>query len=252
MELHPNEEQLPKVRGIYLLPNLLTTAALFSGVYAIIAATKGHFDVGAIAVFIAMIADTLDGRVARLTNTQTEFGAEYDSLSDMVSFGVAPALLVYSWSVSHLGKLGWLAAFLYVAGTALRLARFNTQVATQDKRYFQGLPSPAAAAVVAGMVWVGYIYEVGQSVFIGILAALITVSVAGLMVSTIRYQSFKKIDLRGKITFFVALIPVVILATIAMGPPEILFVTFLVYAFSGPVITLLQVRKMRAKERKIR
>jgi len=141
-------------RGIYLLPNLFTTAALFAGFFAIISAIQGRFEVAAVAIFIAMILDGLDGRVARMTNTQTEFGAEYDSLSDMVSFGVAPALVVYLWGLSTLGKVGWLAAFIYTAGAALRLARFNTQAVSIDKRYFQGLPSSAAVAVVFGMVWV--------------------------------------------------------------------------------------------------
>ncbi|TAK73804.1 MAG: CDP-diacylglycerol--serine O-phosphatidyltransferase, partial [Gammaproteobacteria bacterium] len=146
-------ELTDKKRGIYLLPNLLTTAALFAGFYSIVAAMRGHFDTAAIAIFVAMIADGLDGRVARLTNTQTPFGAEYDSLSDMAAFGIAPALVIYSWSISYLGKLGWLAAFLYAAATALRLARFNTQVS--DKHYFQGLPSPAGAGILASIVWLG-------------------------------------------------------------------------------------------------
>jgi len=156
MENENIQSQLPKTthpRGIYLLPNLFTTAALFAGFYAVIAAFKGYFDAAAIAIFVAMVADTLDGRIARLTNTQTAFGAEYDSLSDMVSFGVAPSLLVYTYCLSNLGKVGWLVVFLYTAATALRLARFNTQVNDQDKRYFQGVPCPAAAGVLAGAVW---------------------------------------------------------------------------------------------------
>ena len=152
-------EQLQKrKRGIYLLPNLFTTAALFSGFYAVLAGINGKFEHAAIAIFVAMVMDGLDGRVARLTNTQTAFGAEYDSLSDMVAFGLAPSLVMYVWSLSGLGKLGWLAAFVYTAGAALRLARFNTQVGTADKRYFQGLPSPAAAAVISGSVWVAVDY----------------------------------------------------------------------------------------------
>ena len=141
-------------RGIYLLPNLFTTAALFAGFYAIVQAMNGRFDQAAIAIFVAMVLDSLDGRVARLTKTQSAFGAEYDSLSDMVSFGAAPALIVYEWSLRGMGKLGWIAAFVYVAGAALRLARFNTMLEVADKRYFQGLPSPAAAALVAGFVWI--------------------------------------------------------------------------------------------------
>ena len=235
-------------RGIYLLPNLFTTAALFAGFYSIVAAMKGHFDIAAMAVFIAMVADTLDGRVARMTNTQTAFGAEYDSLSDMVAFGVAPALIVYSWSLSHLGKLGWLAAFLYTAGTALRLARFNTQSHDADKRYFQGLPCPPAAAVVAGSVWLGYSYNI-QGILIGLPIALLTVFMGMLMVSTIRYHSFKQIDLRGKVPFFVLLIPLLVIAAIAIDPPPILFAIFFFYAFSGPLLTLWQLRKMRKNKK---
>lgn len=234
---------MPKLhRGIYLLPNLFTTAALFAGFYSIIVALKGYFDLAAMAIFVAMIADTLDGRVARLTNTQTAFGAQYDSLSDMVAFGVAPALIVYSWSFSQLGNLGWLVAFLYTATTALRLARFNTQVV--DKRYFQGLPCPAAAGVVAGLVWAGFIYDI-DPVFIAIPAAVLVFFVAALMVSTIRYSSFKQIDMKGKIPFVAVVLIVFMLAAVAMEPPQVLFGVFLLYALSGPVLTLWQVRKMR-------
>lgn len=231
-------------RGIYLLPNLLTTAALFAAFYSVVAAMKGYFDVAAMAIFVAMIADTLDGRVARMTNTQTAFGAQYDSLSDMVAFGVAPALVIYSWSLSRLGKLGWLVAFIYTAATALRLARFNTQAHDQDKRYFQGLPSPAAAGVVAGTVWAGYAFGM-EGFLIAIPVAAVTLAVAALMVSTIRYHSFKKIDWKGKVPFFVAVILVVVLVAVAISPPEVLFALFFLYAFSGPVITLLQIRRRR-------
>jgi len=233
-------------RGIYLLPNLFTTAALFSGFYALIAAMNGNFENAAIAVFIAMIADTLDGRVARMTHTQTAFGAEYDSLSDMVSFGVAPALMVYHWSLAHLGKLGWMAAFLYAAGTALRLARFNTQSHDTDKRYFQGLPCPAAAGVVVGCVWLGYVCDI-QGILIAVPVSILTIVAAGLMVSKIRYHSFKKIDLKGKVPFFVLVVPVLIIAAIAVDPPKMLFATFFCYAISGPLLTLLELRKMRHK-----
>ncbi len=235
-----------KPRGVYLLPNLLTTAALFSGFYSIIAAVKGNFDVAAIAIYIAMVADALDGRVARMTNTQTAFGAEYDSLSDMVAFGVAPALLVYSWSLSSLGKLGWLAAFLYTAATALRLARFNTQADHDvDRRYFQGIPSPAAAGVVAGTAWFSASNNIAASWYLAIPIALLTVFVAALMVSTIRYHSFKKIDFTGKVPFIAAVVLIVGLTAIALDPPEMLFGIFFGYALSGPVLTLWQLRKMR-------
>jgi CDP-diacylglycerol--serine O-phosphatidyltransferase len=238
-------------RGIYLLPNLFTTAALFAGFYSVVAAMKGLFDIAAIAVFIAMIADTLDGRVARMTNTQTAFGAEYDSLSDMVAFGIAPALIIYSWSLSHLGKLGWLVAFIYAAGTALRLARFNTQSHDDDKRYFQGLPCPAAAAVITSAVWLGFSYQV-EGILIAIPVAVLTVLVAALMVSTIRYYSFKKIDLKGKVPFFVLFIPVLIIAAVAIDPPPVLFSVFFLYAFSGPVITLWQLRQRRRQKNESR
>lgn len=247
-----NSTQLPRLtqpRGIYLLPNLFTTAALFAGFYAIIAAVKGHFDHAAIAIFVAMVADTLDGRVARLTNTQTAFGAEYDSLSDMVAFGVAPSILMYSWSLSHVGKLGWLAVFLYTAATALRLARFNTQAHDQDKRYFQGIPCPAAAGVLAGFVWVGFSNDIVSDTWVVVPAVLLTVVAAGLMVSTIRYHSFKQIDLKGKVPFIVILVPILLLTAIVSAPELVLFAAFFIYAISGPIMTLWHIRRMRRAAR---
>lgn len=238
-----------QARGIYLLPNLFTTAALFAGFYAIVAAMKGYFDTAAIAVFVAMIADTLDGRVARMTNTQTAFGAQYDSLSDMVAFGVAPALVAYSWSLVNLGKLGWLAAFLYVSGAALRLARFNTQPHDYDKRYFQGLPTTSGAPVIVSAVWLGYEYDV-TGTFIAITTALLTILMAAFMVSNIRYYSFKQLNLKGKVPFFVLIIPVLVISAIILEPPEILFGIFFLYAFSGPIVTLWQLRKMRRQKKK--
>lgn len=245
LEQEPVELDLPEKnpqRGIYLLPNLLTTAALFAGFYAIVAAMKGHFESAAIAIFIAMVADGLDGRVARLTNTQSPFGAQYDSLSDMAAFGIAPALVIYSWSLSHLGKLGWLAAFLYAAATALRLARFNTQVS--DKPYFQGLPSPSAAGVVASSVWLGSNYALEGSLFAWPVAFM-TIIVSALMVSTIRYNSFKAVDFKGKVPFITVVLAVFIIVGIALEPPEILFGVFFVYILSGPVVTLWHLRRMR-------
>lgn len=239
-----NHSPLPRARGIYLLPNLFTTAALFAGFYSVVAAMKGLFDLAAIAVFVALVADTLDGRVARMTNTQTAFGAEYDSLSDMVAFGVAPSLIIYSWSLSHLGKLGWLVAFLYTAATALRLARFNTQAHDQDKGYFQGLPCPAAAAVIAGGVWLGYAYDLAGP-FIAIPAGIITFLVGAAMVSRIRYYSFKKIDWKGRVPFVAVVIVVLVMAAIAIDPPQMLFSMFFIYALSGPIVTLWQVRKIK-------
>lgn len=231
-------------RGIYLLPNLLTTAALFAGFYSIVAAMKGHFETAAIAIFVAMVADGLDGRVARLTNTQSPFGAQYDSLSDMVAFGIAPALVLYSWSLASLGKLGWLAAFLYTAGTALRLARFNTQVG--DKPYFQGLPSPSAAGVTASAIWMGSSYGLEGGVFaVAAPIAIMTILVAILMVSTVRYTSFKSVDFKGKVSFITIVLAVFILVGIALEPPEILFGVFTLYILSGPIVTLWRLRKMR-------
>ncbi|MGD8576071.1 MAG: CDP-diacylglycerol--serine O-phosphatidyltransferase [Thiohalophilus sp.] len=236
----------PRRRGIYLLPNLFTTAALFAGFYAIVAAMHGRFEPAAIAIFVAMILDGIDGRVARLTNTQTDFGAEYDSLSDMVSFGLAPALVIYQWSLFSLGKLGWLAAFIYAATAALRLARFNTQVEHADKRYFQGLASPSAAAIIAGAVWVGETYEVFPE-DLSYLMWGITVVVGLLMVSNVRYYSFKTINLRHRVPFVAVLVIVLILVLISSNPPVVLFAGFLVYALSGPVLTLIQLRRRRAE-----
>ncbi len=248
-EDHPMEpEKKPLSRGIYLLPNLFTTAALFSGFYSIVAAMKGYFDVASIAVFIAMVLDGLDGRVARMTNTQTAFGAEYDSLSDMVAFAIAPALIVYSWSLHTLGKFGWLVAFVYTAATALRLARFNTQSHDTDKRYFQGLPCPSAAAVVAGMVWCASYYNI-SGMLIAIPAAIVTFCVAALMVSRVRYYSFKQIDFKGKVPFIFVVVLMFVIAGIALNPPQILFGLFFLYAAYGPVMTLLQLRKMRRKNK---
>ncbi len=239
-----NEEQRRR-RGIYLLPNLFTTAALFSGFYAIVAGMAGRFEPAATAIFIAMILDGLDGRVARLTNTQSDFGVQYDSLSDMVAFGIAPSLVVYLWSLSSLGKLGWLAAFFYAAAAALRLARFNAQVKVVDKRYFQGLPSPTAAAVVAGLIWVGVDFKVdGHG--IAWLACLLTVLVAALMVSNVRYKSFKDLDLRGRVPFVAILAVVLVFVFISIHPPNTLFGMAMVYTLSGPFMTLVGLRSRRA------
>lgn len=228
-------------RGIYLLPNLFTSAALFAGFFAIVQAMNGMFELAAIAIFIAMVMDGLDGRVARMTNTQSAFGAEYDSLSDMVSFGVAPALILYVWALKPLGKLGWLAAFFYCACAALRLARFNTKLedADQDKRFFQGLPSPGAAAWLAGFVWVSYEYGVsGRDVFFGVLqwkwmAWAITVFAGASMVSDLRFYSGKDINLKHSVPFFVILGIMLAIVLISYSPPEVLFFVMTMYAFSG-------------------
>lgn len=237
-----------RARGIYLLPNLFTLSALFAGFYAIVAAMKGLFENAAIAVFVAMLLDSLDGRVARLTNTQTPFGAELDSLSDMVSFGVAPALVTYSFSLSGLGKLGWLAAFIYTACVALRLARFNTRLLANDKRYFQGLPSPAAAGIIAGFVWVCVQYDVSGRL-VGSITSLLTPLVGLLMVSNIRYRSFKDLDLKEHVPFMVILSIVLLLALIAIDPPDLLFLIFLLYGFSGPLTRLWHTYRKRRLRR---
>ncbi len=235
-------------KNIYLLPNLLTTAGLFAAFYSIVAALNAQFETAAIAIFIAMIADAFDGRIARLTNTESDFGAEYDSLADMVSFGVAPALLVYSWSLHSLGKFGWLAAFVYTAATALRLARFNTLLEVQDKRYFQGLSSPAAAGTVAGMVWLFHQMGIGGRA-IAILIGLSTVICALLMVSNIRYYSFKDIDFKGHVPFIAILLVVLVFVGISLDPPFILFVAFGGYAASGPINHLWRWYRVKIRRR---
>jgi CDP-diacylglycerol--serine O-phosphatidyltransferase len=220
-------------RGIYLLPNLFTTGALFAGFYAVVQAMNGRFEHAAVAIFIAMVLDGLDGRVARMTHTQSAFGAEYDSLSDMVSFGVAPALVIYEFALQGMGKLGWIAAFVYCSGAALRLARFNTQIDTvTDKRFFQGLPSPSAAALVAGFVWVMVEYGVtGHDV--RWLAAVVALLGGLTMVSNLRYYSGKEINLRKSVPFFVILLVVLAFVLVSTSPPEVLFGVFVLYTLSG-------------------
>ena len=232
-----------KRKGIYLLPNLLTTAGLFSGFFAVVSSMNGKFEAAAVAVFVAMIFDGLDGRVARITNTQSDFGAEYDSMADMVSFGMAPALVAYNWGLSDLGKIGWFAAFIYVAGAALRLARFNTQVGIADKRYFQGLASPAAAAVVSGFVWLGVEYDIdGNS--IGIIVALITGLSGLLMVSNFKYNSFKEVNWHGKVPFVALLLILLVFIVVATEPALVLFIVFALYAMAGPINTFRTVDKV--------
>lgn len=244
------ENPTPKRRrGIYLLPNLFTTAGLFAGFYAIVAATNDRFEAAAIAIFVAMVMDSLDGRIARLTNTQSDFGKEYDSLSDMIAFGLAPSLVMYEWVLSDFGKLGWLAAFVYAAGAALRLARFNVQHGVVNKRYFQGLASPAAAAVLASLVWVGNDFDLRDSSFVAVTGGILTVLVALLMVSNVRYRSFKDFDLRGKVPFVAIGLMVLIFVLISLGPPQVLFAIGFGYAVSGPIMTLMQLQRTRARRR---
>lgn len=232
-------------RGIYLLPNLFTTAALFAGFYAIVQAMNGKFEHSAIAVFIAMVLDGLDGRVARLTHTQSEFGAEYDSMSDMVSFGMAPALIVYAWALKDLDKWGWIAAFIYCACAALRLARFNTNVAVIDKRFFQGLPSPAAAALIAGFVWVMLTFQINGA-DIKWLVLIVTLFAGLTMVSNLPYYSGKEINLRRRVPFFVILLlGLFFFVLIPSHPPLVLFCLFVLYALSGYFLKLWRIVKRR-------
>lgn len=223
-------------QSIYLLPNMITLAALFAGFYSIVQAMDGRFVHAAIAIFVAMVLDGMDGRVARMTHTQSAFGAEFDSLSDMVSFGVAPALVAYEWMLRGFGKLGWVVAFIYCAGAALRLARFNTNSDVLDKRYFQGMPSPTAAAMVAGLVWVAI--EEGWSGESLVLrwGTLVVTAFAGLtMVSNVRYWSFKEINVRKTVPFVVLVPLVFLLVAVAADPPVALFGLFVAYGLSGYV-----------------
>ncbi|MBU6460903.1 MAG: CDP-diacylglycerol--serine O-phosphatidyltransferase [Proteobacteria bacterium] len=248
-----NEAEQQKVRprnkGYYILPNLFTSAGLFAGFYAIVQAMNGNFGYAAVAIFIAMIMDSMDGRVARLTGTQSEFGMQFDSLSDMVSFGIAPALVVYVWSLQSLGRVGWIAAFVYAAGAALRLARFNTQVEVADKRYFTGLPSPAAAALIAGFVWM--MYDLGiPGLELNWFSCGLTFFAGLTMVSNIRYYSFKDINLRKSVPFFVVLIPILAFILLATYPPLVVFSVFVAYGVSGYVLWLIQyVRKRKPVEK---
>jgi CDP-diacylglycerol---serine O-phosphatidyltransferase len=246
----PSEKNTGLKRGIYILPNLLTIGSLFAGFYAIVAALKGSYDHAAISIFIAMLMDGLDGRVARLTNTVTSFGAELDSITDMVSFGVAPALVIYSWALENLGKIGWLCAFVYVAAGALRLARFNTQLGNSDKRYFQGLSITASAGVIASVIWLGRDLEIPPH-SINILLAALTVIIGALMVSNIRYHSFKGIDFKKHVPFIVILAIASILIVISFAPAKILFAIFFLYACSGPILTIWGLRQ-RKKARKLK
>lgn len=237
-------------KGIYLLPNLLTTASLFAGFFSIVSAMNGLYSQASIAIFIAMVLDGLDGRVARMTNTQSDFGKEYDSLSDMMVFGVAPAVVMYNWALSTFDKdmwiwaeLGWLTAFFYCAAAALRLARFNTMAGTEneDKRYFLGLASPAAAAMVMGMIWCAtHNNFTGQE--LNYFAIPVTLAAGGFMVSNIRFRSFKDFSLDGHVPFRYLIILVGIFALIAVSPANVLFATAMIYGISGPLGALMRRR----------
>jgi CDP-diacylglycerol---serine O-phosphatidyltransferase len=247
--------QSTRRKGIYLLPNLVTTGGLFAGFYSIVASIDGNFHVAAWAIFTAMFLDGLDGRVARLTSTSSEFGKQYDSLADMVSFGLAPAIVIYQWGVERLGeygavwgRLGWLAAFLYVAAAAFRLARFNTNTG-QDRRFFQGLASPAAAAGVASTVWLATYYGIERYELPALVAGITVTAIAGLlMMSRFAYVSFKDISAGKRVRFAnLLLIPLVIIV-IAIEPQVTIFALFLVYAASGPAAWLWHRRRGRRQE----
>ena len=236
-------------RGIYLLPNLFTTLNLFAGFYAIVQGMNHEFEKASVAIFIAMVLDSLDGRVARLTRTQSAFGAEYDSLTDMVSFGAAPALIVYEWALRGMGRIGWIAAFVYCAGAALRLARFNTQLSVADKRWFTGLPSPAAAALVAGMIWVFNEYRVAGA-DVSWFAVAVTVYAGITMVSSVKFYSGKDINLRRMVPFSFAVVVVLALLLISIEPPIVLWGLMLAYGVSGYVMWGVQRWRREAQEKK--
>lgn len=240
-------------RGIYLLPNAFTTAALFAGFYAIVQAMNGRFEVAAMAIFAAMVLDGMDGRVARLTNTQSAFGEQYDSLSDMCSFGVAPALVMYEWALKDLGRWGWLAAFIYVAGAALRLARFNTNLTVVDKRYFQGLPSPASAALVAGFVWLAVDNKLQiQELWLPWVAFVVTVYAGVSMVTNAPFFSGKSFALSRSVPFWGILLVVLAFVFISVDPPIALFGLFVIYGLSGYFLWLWRWQKVQRLKRQRR
>ncbi len=247
------EERPPRRRGIVLLPNLFTTAALFAGLYSIIASMNGAFSAAAIMIFVAMVLDGLDGRVARLTGTATAFGAQYDSLSDMVAFGIAPALIIYAFTLHALveygsiwAKIGWLASFFYATATALRLARFNARAGKQGKRFFQGLPCPSAAALVAGLVWLAV--SLGMSARTLALPGLILTVFAGLlMVSNLGYYSFKEVRLDRRLAFPSVLAIPLLFILVTLSPPGVLFGAFLLYALSAPAWWLVRLNRRRMR-----
>ena len=227
----PNAPSRPR-KGIYLLPNLLTTGALFGGFFAVLSGFSGNYEAAAMAIFVAMVFDGLDGRVARMTNTQSDFGVQYDSLSDMVSFGIAPAIVVYGWAMTGLGKVGIAAAFVYASCAALRLARFNVQSSVNSGKFFIGLPSPVAAALIAGFVWSSQSLQ--SSILLSSFSAFLTATAGLLMVSNFKYPSFKQIDLRGKVPFVVILSIVMSFVVITIDPARILFILALGFALYAP------------------
>jgi len=249
-ELHPPRKGLLRGtlrrRGIYILPNLFTTGVLFGGFYAIVQAMNTRYEHAAIAIFVAMVLDGLDGRVARLTRTQSEFGAEYDSLADVVAFGAAPALVMYEWALRPLGRIGWIVAFAYCAATALRLARFNVLHDVVDKRFFQGLPSPAAAALVAGFVWILDDLDIQRTDWLYALACVVTLFAAVTMVTSVPFYSFKDINFRRSVPFWTVVAMVLALMLVSVYPQFVLFGLFVAYALSGYVLWAWRQRRGRA------
>ncbi len=252
-EIVSEEGREVRRRGIYLLPNMMTLGALFSGFYAVIAGMSGDFNEAGWAILIAGILDGLDGRIARLTNTQSAFGAQFDSLSDMVSFGVAPALIMFSWAFAPLGRLGWAASFIYVSCAALRLARFNVQLGTVDKRFFVGLQSPLAAAIVTFVPWVGYKYGLEVTPLLAYLAAILTVFAGFLMISNYNYFSFKELHFKGTVPYMVFVFVVILLVVVAQNPHEVLLTMAVTYAISGPAIWVYkkQFKKLAPKKKAV-
>jgi CDP-diacylglycerol---serine O-phosphatidyltransferase len=231
----PITEPSPRHKGIYILPNLFTLAALFGAFYAIVMAMDGRFDLSAVGIFASMVLDSLDGRVARMTNTQSEFGAQMDSLADMVSFGAAPALIAYEWALRDIGRWGWVAAFVYCSCAALRLARFNVNTAVVDKRYFQGLPSPAAAALVVGFMWMCIELGIKGKDVVWLMFAVSLY--AGLtMVTNVPFYSFKDMRMKKTVPFAVLVAIAIAFALISLQPPLVLFGIFIFYGLSGYVI----------------
>ncbi|MEY4980568.1 MAG: hypothetical protein RLZZ352_2838 [Pseudomonadota bacterium] len=231
----PSDEPRKPRKGIYMLPNMITLAALFGGFYAIVMAINGRFDLATVAIFLSMVLDSLDGRVARMTHTQSAFGEQMDSLSDMVSFGAAPALIAYVWALEGLGRWGWIAAFVYCACAALRLARFNVNTGVVDKRYFQGLPSPAAAALVAGFIWVATDYGVRGSALVWPMFVL-TLFAGLTMVTNLPFYSFKDVSLKRSVPFATLILVALGIAVINIDPPAVLFALFVLYGLSGYVM----------------
>lgn len=240
-------------RAVYLLPNLFTTGGLFAGFYAIVAAMGEKFHIAAIAVIVAMLLDGIDGRVARMTGTQSEFGAQYDSMADLVSFGLAPSLVMYKWSLVSMaqlggqwGKIGWLAAFFYAAMAAMRLARFNVQIGKVDKRYFYGLASPSAATLLVSFIWLAEDLDwSGNALWFP--AFVLTVVAGALMVSPVLYHSFKTVKRKDRIPYLGILVVVLALILVAIDPPKVIFAVFFAYALSGPVQWLVRVRRKRMR-----